>query len=76
MGREWELSYRLGMRKNKKLFCFASHACPEGSKKSFSNRANCQGIVLKQVLYSQIQKYFMILLNAGKKKEETSISNL
>jgi hypothetical protein len=29
MGREWELSYRLGMRKDNLCYCLALNACPE-----------------------------------------------
>ena len=35
MGREWELSYRLGMQKIKQFYCFAFDACPEKSKNIF-----------------------------------------
>lgn len=39
MGREWELSYRLGMRKTKKciVFCLPPDACPEESKTILSD---------------------------------------
>jgi len=74
MGREWELSYRLGMRKNKKqtkifsCFCFNSNASPEESNKIPSVSGELSRKSISKNLKIPNSKIFLNIIKNRKKK--------
>jgi hypothetical protein len=65
MGREWELSYRLGMR-NAKFYSFALDACPEKCKDIFLAMGELPRNRKAQLLKLPISEYIEFRLHVSK----------
>lgn len=86
MGREWELSYRLGMQKIKQFSCFAFDACPEEIQKISSEKGelprnrdfkNCtlpDSIIFQRIVKARQDKnryvYLEFIENIEKKQKD------